>query len=42
MGHQAATFDDIAVDQSVEVEGTLQQDGSILACKISIEEPEGD
>jgi len=38
--HADATCDDIAVGDAVEVEGTLQDDGSIAACKVSFEPPE--
>jgi hypothetical protein len=38
---QAATCDDIQVDDTVEADGTMQGDGSLLAAKVSIEAPEG-
>jgi hypothetical protein len=37
MGGQPASFSDIAAGQTVEVEGTAQADGSILASHVSIE-----
>lgn len=38
--HAAAACGDIAEGDAVEVEGTLQDDGSITACKVSFEPPE--
>jgi len=38
--HVAAACGDIAVGDAVEIEGTLQDDGSIIACKVSFEPPE--
>ncbi len=37
MGGQPASFSDLAVGQTVEVEGTAQSDGSILASQVNIE-----
>ena len=38
--HAAAACGDIATGDAVEVEGTLQDDGSVVACKVSFEPPE--
>ena len=38
--HASAACGDIAEGDAVEVEGTLQGDGSIVACKVSFEPPE--
>ena len=38
--HTSATCADVADGDVVEVEGTLQGDGSIVACKVSFEPPE--
>lgn len=38
--HAAAACGDIAEGDTAEVEGTLQDDGSIVACKVSFEPPE--
>lgn len=38
--HAAASCADVAVGDAVEIEGTLQDDGSIVACKVSFEPPE--
>ena len=38
--HTPATCADVAVGDAVEVEGTLQGDGSIVACKVSFEPTE--
>ena len=38
--HVAAACGDIAQGDAVEIEGTLQDDGSIVACKVSFEPPE--
>ena len=38
--HASAACADAAVGDAVEIEGTLQGDGSIVACKVSFEPPE--
>jgi hypothetical protein len=38
--HAAAACGDVAVGDAVEIEGTLQEDGSIIACKVGFEPPE--
>ena len=38
--HATAACGDIAVGDTVEVEGTLQDDASVVACKVSFEPPE--
>jgi len=38
--HVPAACSDIAVGDAVEVEGTLQDDASVVACKVSFEPPE--
>ena len=40
--HAVAACADVAVGDTVEVEGTAQSDGSVLASKVSFEAPEGD
>ena len=40
MGDQSATFADIVVGDSVEVNGITQADGSVLASRVNIEAPE--
>lgn len=40
-GHDAATFTDVVVGASVEVDGALQTDGSVLATKVKIENDGG-
>ncbi len=38
--HASATCGDVAAGDAAEIEGTLQGDGSIVACKVSFEAPE--
>jgi len=38
--HVSAACDDVADGDAVEIEGALQGDGSIVACKVSFEPPE--